>query len=266
MPSRSVRTWPVMNTVGTLSIIASAIGGDEVGRAGARGGQRHAHLARGLGVALGRVAGALLVAALDVAQPGVVQRVVGGEVGAARDAEYVLDALGLEAFHDGVDCSHAAPSGIFRLGCVPRRGVRRGRAADATSGSQASKGAAAALAPGSRGRGRSGCTPGRGSAPRCRTPGTGAARLGPLVAVEQRGDRAEERQAEADQEPEEERGALDLADRPRPTGRRRRSAMSSTRTPLRGRAAPRSRRPRRPRRRATTRCRVTKPSTSLNST
>ena len=26
VPSRSVRTWPVMNTVGTLSIIASAIG------------------------------------------------------------------------------------------------------------------------------------------------------------------------------------------------------------------------------------------------
>ena len=33
VPIRSVRTWPVMNTVGTESIIASAIARDEVGRA-----------------------------------------------------------------------------------------------------------------------------------------------------------------------------------------------------------------------------------------
>jgi hypothetical protein len=52
------------------------------------------------------VAGALLVAALHVPDAGVVERVVGGKVGAARDPEYVLDTLSLEAFHDGVDGSH----------------------------------------------------------------------------------------------------------------------------------------------------------------
>ena len=50
----------------------------------------------------------------------------------------------------------------------------------------------------------------------------GPQRRGSLVAAHQRRDRAEERQAEADQEPEEERAALDLRRSPRPTGRRRR--------------------------------------------
>jgi hypothetical protein len=59
------------------------------------------------------VARALLVAALDVPQAGVVERVVGGQVRAPRNAEYMLDALGLEALHDGVDGSHdgAGPFG-----------------------------------------------------------------------------------------------------------------------------------------------------------
>jgi hypothetical protein len=48
----------------------------------------------------------LLVAALDVAHARVVERVVRRKIGPARNPEYVLDALGLEAFHDGVDCSH----------------------------------------------------------------------------------------------------------------------------------------------------------------
>jgi hypothetical protein len=46
------------------------------------------------------------VAALDVADARVVEGVVGGQVGSTRDPEYVLDALGLEALHDGVDGSH----------------------------------------------------------------------------------------------------------------------------------------------------------------
>ena len=106
VPIRSVRTWPVMKTVGTRVHHRVGDRGDEVGRAGAAGGERHADLARGLRVALGRVARALLVAALDVADARVVERVVGREVGAAGDAEDVLDALGLEALHDCVDGSH----------------------------------------------------------------------------------------------------------------------------------------------------------------
>ena len=106
VPISSVRTWPVRNTVGTLSITASAIAVTRLVAPGPARGERHAHPTGRLRVALGRVAGALLVAALDVADAGVVERVVGGEVGAAGDPEYVLDALGLEALHDGVDGSH----------------------------------------------------------------------------------------------------------------------------------------------------------------
>jgi hypothetical protein len=54
------------------------------------------------------VARALLVAAEDVADAGVVQRVVGREVRAAGDAEYGVDTFSLETFHDGVDRSHGA--------------------------------------------------------------------------------------------------------------------------------------------------------------
>ena len=64
--------------------------GDQVGRAGAGGGEGDADLAGGLGVALGGVAAALLVADLDVAEVGVDERVVGRQVGAAGDPEDVL--------------------------------------------------------------------------------------------------------------------------------------------------------------------------------
>ena len=50
--------------------------------------------------------GALLVARLDVGQVGVVQRVVGGQVGAAGDAEDVLDPLGLERLKKSVRRAH----------------------------------------------------------------------------------------------------------------------------------------------------------------
>src|SRR5918992_474985 len=95
VPISSVRTWPVMNTVGTESMTASAIAVTRL-------------------VAPGRVAGALLVAALDVADAGVVERVVGGQVCPARDAEHMLHALGLEALHDRVDGAHAVSLGGAR--------------------------------------------------------------------------------------------------------------------------------------------------------
>ena len=52
------------------------------------------------------MARALLVAAEDVPDAGVVERVVGREVRAAGDAEYGVDTFSLETFHDGVNRSH----------------------------------------------------------------------------------------------------------------------------------------------------------------
>ncbi len=62
--------------------------GDEVGRAGAGGRHAHARAARGAGVAVGHVGGALLVADQDVVDGGeVAQGVVDGEDRAAGVAE-----------------------------------------------------------------------------------------------------------------------------------------------------------------------------------
>jgi hypothetical protein len=72
--------------------------GDQVGGAGTRSCERDADLSGGLGVPLGRVAAALLVAHLDVRDVGVVERVVGREVRAPGDPEDMLHALGLEGF------------------------------------------------------------------------------------------------------------------------------------------------------------------------
>ena len=54
-------------------------GGDQVGGAGAGGGQADAHLARGPGVAVGRVARALLVPDQDVVDVEIVEGVVEGD-------------------------------------------------------------------------------------------------------------------------------------------------------------------------------------------
>ncbi len=93
---------------------------DEVGGAGAGGAEADGDLAGGLGVALGGVAAAGLVAHEHVADAGVDEGVVRGEVGAARVAEYDFDALSLEAFHDGVDGSHKGASGVGGRGAVSR--------------------------------------------------------------------------------------------------------------------------------------------------
>ena len=108
VPSSSVRTWPVMNTTGTESIIASADRRDQVGRARAARRERDADLAGRLGVALGGVPAAGLVADEDVADAGVVEGVVGRQVRATGQAEYDVDALRLQALHHGIDCTHRA--------------------------------------------------------------------------------------------------------------------------------------------------------------
>ena len=81
---------------------------NQVRRAGSRGPECHADLAGCLGVALSGVAGALLVAAEDVPDARVVERVVGGQVGATGNPEYGRDPFGLQAFHHGVDRSHSS--------------------------------------------------------------------------------------------------------------------------------------------------------------
>ena len=67
--------------------------GDEIGGAGAAGGDGHADLARGARVAVGHVRRALLVAHEHVMDGELAQRVVGGQDGAAGIAEDVRDAL-----------------------------------------------------------------------------------------------------------------------------------------------------------------------------
>ena len=104
--------------------------GDQVGRAGARGGEGDPDPAGGLRVALGGVAAALLVADLDVAEVGVDERVVGRQVGSAGDPEDVFDALGLEGFHQGVGGSHQTGDGTS--GNVPAKAA--GRTAGGVSG------------------------------------------------------------------------------------------------------------------------------------
>ncbi len=127
VPSSSVRTWPVRNTTGTESIIASQIGVTRLVAPGPLVPSDDADLAGRLGVALGGVAAAGLVADEDVADAGVVEGVVGGEVGAAGQPEYDVDTLGLQAFHQGVDCTHAAPpfSGFRRRGRLRARRENR---------------------------------------------------------------------------------------------------------------------------------------------
>jgi hypothetical protein len=82
--------------------------GHEVGRPGPRGCERHTDLAGRLGVALGGVAATGLVAHQHMADAGVIERVVGGQVGATGEAEYDIDALGFKALHHGIDCTHRA--------------------------------------------------------------------------------------------------------------------------------------------------------------
>jgi hypothetical protein len=66
LPIRCVGTWPVMQTIGIESIIASVSARDHVGRARTGGDQRHAGLAGGAGIAFGSMARALLVAHQNV--------------------------------------------------------------------------------------------------------------------------------------------------------------------------------------------------------
>ena len=99
---------------------------DQVGRAWAARGKRHAHLARGLGVALGRMSAAGLVAYQDVAQATIDEGVVGREVGATGQAEDDVHALRLQAFHHCVNCTHCTDLLSSRSRVLKPQGPRSG--------------------------------------------------------------------------------------------------------------------------------------------
>ena len=103
VPIRCERTWPVMQTSGVESIQASAIGVTRFVAPGPGRGDRDADPPGRARVALGHVAGALLVAGEHVAhgrpaREGVVRR----QDRAAGEAEDDVDALGLERAQDRV--------------------------------------------------------------------------------------------------------------------------------------------------------------------
>ena len=83
----------MMQTMGMRVEHGGGDAGDEVGGAGAGGGDADADLARGAGVAVGHVRGALLVADEDVVDGELAQRVVDGQDGSAGIAEDVGDAF-----------------------------------------------------------------------------------------------------------------------------------------------------------------------------
>ncbi len=82
--------------------------GDRIGRAGAGGDQHHADLAGGAGIALRRMHRRLFVAGEDVADAVLLEdRVVKRKYGAARIAEYDLDALVDQGLEDNFRSGHA---------------------------------------------------------------------------------------------------------------------------------------------------------------
>ena len=100
-------TWPVIATIGHRVHVGVGERGDEVRRAGARGRHADAHPAGRRGVALGGVAGALLVAHEDVPHlDRVEERVVGGQDRAAGDAEDGVDVHRLEREHEALRAGH----------------------------------------------------------------------------------------------------------------------------------------------------------------
>ena len=80
---------------------------------GPGGGQAHAHLARGPGVAVGGVAGALLVPHQDVVDVEIVEGVVQGDDLPPGKPEYGVDPFALERFEDHSGCFHA----VLRCRC-----------------------------------------------------------------------------------------------------------------------------------------------------
>ena len=134
VPIERLGTCPVIATIGTESMCASASGVTRLVAPGPGGGHADADLAGGLRVPGGRVPGALLVADQDVAHLRVEQRVVGRQDRTARDAEDHLDADGLERADEALRAGDARwparrprPGGHGRLDAGQRGGGLAGR-------------------------------------------------------------------------------------------------------------------------------------------
>jgi hypothetical protein len=88
--------------------LSSGERGDHVQRARAAGGEADADFAGGAGVAVGHVAGALLVADQDVVELGVAgQGVVDGQVGAAGVAEDQVNAFSFKGSQQQFSSRHS---------------------------------------------------------------------------------------------------------------------------------------------------------------
>ena len=109
--------------------------GDDVGGARSRGDHRHAGAPGGVGVALGHVPRALLVAHQYVAYRRLDDRVVHGQDGSAGQPEYHFHALSLEGLNQGLSAVHVhvgPPGRVFGMwfpaGCtrndLPGGGLR----------------------------------------------------------------------------------------------------------------------------------------------
>ena len=143
VPIRLVDTWPVIATTGTRVHVGVRERRDQVGRARPAGRHADPDPAGRLRVAGRRVPGALLVADQDVPDlSGVEQRVVGGQHGAARDAEHHLDADLLHGQDQGLRPGDPAlVAALPRAPGPPRGGLGRlggpvgaGPRADAAAG------------------------------------------------------------------------------------------------------------------------------------
>ena len=105
--------------------------GHEVGDAGAVLRDAHAVAARDARIAVGHVAGALLVHGRDEADAGGREKVERVHVGRADDAEHVLDAVRDQRLHEGFAGRHlghgGAPGMDVCCSCLPDRRCARPR-------------------------------------------------------------------------------------------------------------------------------------------
>ena len=163
--------------------------------------------------------------------PRVDERVVGREVRAAGKAEYDVDALRLQALHDGIDRSHALrpPSRVSDSDSDEPPGAARGavyRCVSAVGAAPAGSGGSSLVRELELGR-RSACRARRGACTTCRSPGTrGAARR--ARAVEHRREPARRTGTTAEIR-NQRRNELPLSRPTTPPARPKKSAMTSRR-------------------------------------
>ena len=110
VPISALRTWPVMQTRGTESILASAMPVTRLVAPGTAGGHGDADFAGNARVAFGGEDRALLVASQNVAHAAAFERVIQRHDRAAGIAEDQVHAFRAQALQDDVGSfKHSAP-------------------------------------------------------------------------------------------------------------------------------------------------------------